>query len=180
MNTHDTAVERIERAARTSRLLAGKSSTRVLCDAFVRDQLADIRMLQARGVSLARYARLIAPDLQVPPAALLRAIGRALSQQTPPSAAEASGAEAAKSKATTAQQTPPQPAPRSLRGPGAKPIPPGKPERHSTIPSAILPDWADYADQMPGESDDDYIFRKSLDTPPQMQRKFIGEHDRHA
>lgn len=38
-----------------------------------------------------------------------------------------------------------------------------------------LPPWADGSDKLPTESDEDYVLRKNLETPPDHRRKFIGE-----
>jgi len=91
---------------------------------------------------------------------------------TPPKQAERK-AQSKGAPPKTAEGTAPAAAPAS-KAPSAE----CKPTQHSTIPSARLPDWADWSDLMPGESDDDYIFRKSLEMPPETQRKFIGEHNR--
>ncbi len=40
-----------------------------------------------------------------------------------------------------------------------------------------LPPWADGSDKLPTESDEDYVFRKNLEMPPDHRRKFIGEHN---
>ncbi len=40
-----------------------------------------------------------------------------------------------------------------------------------------LPPWADGSDKLPTESDEDYVLRKNLETPPDHRRKFIGEHN---
>ena len=40
-----------------------------------------------------------------------------------------------------------------------------------------LPPWADGSDKLPSESDEDYVLRKNLETPPDHRRRFIGEHN---
>lgn len=186
-----TPLDRLKAAADlTKQLKAKRTGASALCDTFVRAHIDDIRELRSRGISIARYARLIAPGLEVRPAVLEAAIQRALAAAEPKPAQQAQDAAPPQVKdqspktGSAKPEHPPAPpkAARlpSLRGPKAKPIPPGKPVQHSKIASAILPDWADYSDQMPGESDDDYIFRKALEMPPETQAKFIGEHDRHA
>ncbi|HOI67593.1 MAG TPA: hypothetical protein PLD03_13435 [Thiomonas arsenitoxydans] len=194
-----TPLDRLKAAADlTQQLKAKRTGASALCDTFVRAHIDDIRELRSRGISIARYARLIAPGLEVRPAVLEAAIHRALpeqiAQQTP-----APAEQPAKPTSETTQlgarsdapsrATPPErgaadasrpAAPRSLRGPKAKPVPAGKPVQHSKFANTILPDWADYSDQRFDESDDDYIFRKALEMPPETQAKFIGEHDRHA
>jgi len=80
--------------------------------------------------------------------------------------------------ATAREAAPVTASPAAPAKPASKSDAEGKPTQHSTIPSARLPDWADWSDLMPGESDDDYIFRKALEMPPETQRKFIGEHNR--
>ena len=40
-----------------------------------------------------------------------------------------------------------------------------------------LPPWADGSDKLPTESDEDYVLRKNLETPPDHRRRFIGEHN---
>ena len=185
MTAPKTLFDRIDQAAKLSRQLTGKTAARTLCDAFVQERIAEIRKLQHSGVAMARYARLIAPQLGVRPTALVAAIGRAIPPEPHPSGEQppaTSRTQRTKGKspppvarvATVASVAPaplqPQPA-AAPTNPGAQ----GKPTQHSTIPSARLPDWADWSDQMSGESDDDYIFRKALEMPPGSQSKFIGE-----
>ena len=40
-----------------------------------------------------------------------------------------------------------------------------------------LPSWADGSDKLPTESDEDYVLRKNLETPPDHRRRFIGEQN---
>ncbi|MDA8257286.1 MAG: hypothetical protein M0Z99_16940 [Betaproteobacteria bacterium] len=40
-----------------------------------------------------------------------------------------------------------------------------------------LPPWADGSDKLSTESDEDYVLRKNLETPPDHRRKFIGEQN---
>ena len=40
-----------------------------------------------------------------------------------------------------------------------------------------LPPWADGSDKLPTESDEDYVLRKNLETPPDHRRRFIGEQN---
>ncbi|HOI68100.1 MAG TPA: hypothetical protein PLD03_16035 [Thiomonas arsenitoxydans] len=184
MTAPKTLFDRIDQAAKLSRKLTGKTAASTLCDAFVQERTAEIRKLQHSGVAMARYARLIAPQLGVRPAALVAAIGRAIplephtSGEQPPATSRTQRAKG-KSPPPVATVASIAPAPAPLQPqPAAVPTNPGtqgKPTQHSTIPSARLPDWADWSDQMSGESDDDYIFRKALEMPPGSQSKFIGE-----
>lgn len=182
MTAPKTLFDRIDQAAKLSRQLTGKTAARTLCDAFVQERIAEIRKLQHSGVAMARYARLIAPQLGVRPAALVAAIGRAMPPEPRPSDEQPTATSRTlrtKGKspppvATFASVAPAPLQPQSAAAP-TNPGAQGKPTQHSTIPSACLPDWADWSDQMSGESDDDYIFRKALEMPPGSQSKFIGE-----
>ena len=69
-----------------------------------------------------------------------------------------------------------RPAVKTTTAASAAPTAPGARSRvHPTLPNVELPDWADWSDQMMGETDADYIFRKALELPPSERRKFIGE-----
>ena len=174
-NPLNTLFDRLDAAAKLSRQLSGKAAARTVCEAFVSERLADLQALQRSGVPLARYARLVAPRLGVRPAALLDAVRRAgLSAAAPSPRATAEAKTppaarlpAAKPSASSVPSQPPAP---------AAPTAPGTRSRiHPTLPNVELPDWADWSDQMMGETDADYIFRKALELPPSERRKFIGE-----
>ena len=187
MTSSSSVFDRLDQAAKLSAKLVGKAASRTVCDAFVRERITDIRKLQQDGtrMAVARYARLLAPELGVRPAALVAAIQRAL----PPDATPTTQATPAEPAATQSNdQAPAQPAPRQPPEPSptdqesaasvasAVPSPPEMRSRlHPTLPNVELPGWADWSDQMPEESDADYIFRKALEMPPASQRKFIGE-----
>jgi hypothetical protein len=152
MTQSSTIFDRIDQAAKLSRQLTGKAAARTVSDAFVTERIADIKALHQSGVSLARYARLVAPALGVRPSALLAAFGRAglTSQPTAPHASEV-----AKTETTTAPQAPVIAT--KLRA------------------SHDLPSWADGSDQRNDESDEDYRLRKQLEGPPSAGLKAIGE-----
>ena len=94
-------------------------------------------------------------------------------QQIAPKQAAPKPNRADTAKPSTKRPAVPQPA-----QPTAQADPGSRARTHPTLPNVELPDWADWSDQMPGESDADYIFRKALEMPPETQRKFIGEHNR--
>ncbi|BAP88354.1 uncharacterized protein E1O_12230 [Burkholderiales bacterium GJ-E10] len=83
-------------------------------------------------------------------------------------------------------------APASRPAPAKRPAPASPPASGAAQPTAAtgaspagsaiaalgltMPAWADGSDQLPTESDEDYVLRKNLEGPPGDRRKFIGEH----
>lgn len=160
MNQPSTLFDRLDQAAKLSRQLTGKAAARTVCDAFVTERIADIKELHQSGVSLARYARLVAPVLGVRPSALRDALRRAGFAAT--ALASVSGAAA----------TPAAPAVERRRAarPAASSVP-----ASAGVPGLELPDWADGSDRMADESEADYILRKHIEGPPAAGFKAIGE-----
>ena len=92
----------------------------------------------------------------------------------------------APASAPTSRPAPPQ-APAAKRPAAAPPASgaaqPAATNSASPAGSAIaalgltLPPWADGSDKLSTESDEDYVLRKNLETPPDHRRRFIGEHN---
>ncbi|BAP87293.1 uncharacterized protein E1O_01620 [Burkholderiales bacterium GJ-E10] len=91
---------------------------------------------------------------------------------------------AAPGSAPTIRPAPTQaPAAKRPAPPASGATQPGATNSASPAGSAIaalgltLPPWADGSDKLPTESDEDYVLRKNLETPPDHRRKFIGEQN---
>jgi hypothetical protein len=171
MTQPPTLFDRIDQAAKLSRQLTGKAAARTVCDAFVAERVADIKALRQDSVSLARYARLVAPTLRVKPAALLAAVRRAGLSGNARDAECSTPAAAGKAETTTPppaeSATPPQPKDRQTASTQDAPPQPAK--------VLSLPPWADGSDRAPDEAEADYALRKHLEGPPSAGTKAIGE-----
>lgn len=148
----------------------------------------DIQALLDGGISARLIVNALADDLQVDLDFVRRILRKFRSQKNPRPASVASVAEAKETAPvpTTKQDAQPtkragEQATKQVTKQTTKQATKGGDERsrsHPTLPNVELPDWADWSDQLPEESDADYIFRKALEMSPESQRKFIGEHNR--
>lgn len=171
MTQPPTLFDRIDQAAKLSRQLAGKATARTVCDAFVAERIADIKALRQDSVSLARYARLVAPPLGVRPAALLAAVRRAGLIVCGNSAVAPVTAPAPAPVPATKK---PKPEPTAIRSaPALAPVKVvAEPPKN---PPLELPPWADGSDRLPDEPEAQYTLRKHLEGPPNAGIKAIGE-----
>ncbi len=114
-----------------------------------------------------------------------RRVRRDLRVKSPAASSTRSGTRSAQ-LAPASRPAPPQ-APAAKRPAAAPPASgaarPAATNSASPAGSAIaalgltLPPWADGSDKLPTESDEDYVLRKNLETPPDHRRRFIGEQN---
>lgn len=149
---------------------------------YVKSHTSDIQKLLAHGLSATRISELLAAPLDARPSTVLaalhetglvqkRAVKESRNGVRSDEKKTLSGAPATSPSATSAA---PKPAVRDTATNSANIT-----ARTQHQPSATLelPPWANGSDKRDDETDEDYCLRKNLEGPPEVKRKFIGEHN---